>query len=144
MNTLNLKIITPKKVVLEDQVLSVTAPGAEGELTVLPRHVPLFAVLKEGIVTIKSDKNESYFSIGGGYIETDGKEIHLLVSRAFGQNEIDEKEIVEAKAKAERLLRDTKDESERQQAMQTLRRSLVDMKLLSKVKKRSPHTLHTS
>ena len=136
MNTLKLKIITPKKVVLEDEVISVTAPGADGELTVLPMHVPLFAVLKEGVVTVRNGKDESLFSIGGGYIETDGKNLHLLVSRAYGQDEIDEKEIELAHAKAQKLLQEAKDDSERQQALQTLRRSLVDMSLLKRVKRR--------
>lgn len=76
------------------------------------------------------------FSIGGGYIETDGKTLHLLVSRAFGQNELDERDIEEARKKAERLLSESKDESERQQALQTLRRSLIDMKVLKRVRKK--------
>ena len=42
---LHLKIITPKKVVLEHEVRSVTAPGADGEFTVLPRHTKLFSLL---------------------------------------------------------------------------------------------------
>lgn len=136
MKALSLKIITPKKVVLEDEVNSVTAPGLSGELTILPIHVPLFAVLKEGVVTIKKGGDESLFSIGGGYIETDGKTLHLLVSRAFGQNELDERDIEEARKKAERLLSESKDESERQQALQTLRRSLIDMKVLKRVRKK--------
>ena len=136
MNTLNLKIITPKKVVLEESVISVTAPGVSGEFTVLPRHVPLFATLQEGIVTIRDQKNESFFSIGGGYIETDGKDVHLLVSRAFGQDEIDEKEIEQARTRAEKLLKESRDESERHEALLVLRRSLVDMKLLKKTKHR--------
>lgn len=136
MKELSLKIVTPKKVVLEDEVYSVTAPGLSGELTVLPSHVPLFAVLKEGVVTIKKSGDESFFSIGGGYIETDGKTLHLLVSRAFGQDELDERDIEEARKKAERLLSDSKDEAERQQALQTLRRSLIDMKVLKRVRRK--------
>lgn len=134
---LKLKIITPKKVVLEEEVKSITAPGADGELTILPQHVPLFAMLQEGVVRIETGKDEeSYFSIGGGYVETNGKEINLLVTTAYGQDEIDEKEVEKARAKAERLLKETKDEAERQQALSTLRRSMVDMKLLKKVKRR--------
>jgi F-type H+-transporting ATPase subunit epsilon len=139
MKALSLKIITPKKVVLEDEVYSVTAPGMAGELTILPTHIPLFAVLKEGVVTIRKEKDESLFSIGGGYIETDGKTLHLLVSRAFGQDELDEKDIEEARKKAEKLLSETKDETERQHAMQALRRSFIDMKVLKRVRRKGAH-----
>lgn len=63
MKALSLKIITPKKVVLEDEVNSVTAPGLSGELTILPIHVPLFAVLKEGVVTIKKGEMSPCFQL---------------------------------------------------------------------------------
>jgi F-type H+-transporting ATPase subunit epsilon len=122
-----------------DEVYSVTAPGMAGELTILPTHIPLFAVLKEGVVTIRKEKDESLFSIGGGYIETDGKTLHLLVSRAFGQDELDEKDIEEARKKAEKLLSETKDETERQHAMQALRRSFIDMKVLKRVRRKGAH-----
>ena len=46
---LHLKIITPRKVVHKEEVKSVTLPSAEGEITILPKHVPLFSLLQEGI-----------------------------------------------------------------------------------------------
>ncbi|MBI1863153.1 F0F1 ATP synthase subunit epsilon, partial [Candidatus Microgenomates bacterium] len=55
---LHLRVITPKKVVLDEEVASVTAPGAEGEMTILPRHSHLFSQLKEGIVTIRRKNGE--------------------------------------------------------------------------------------
>ncbi|OGK44142.1 ATP synthase F1 subunit epsilon [Candidatus Roizmanbacteria bacterium RIFCSPLOWO2_01_FULL_38_11] len=133
---MKLKILTPKKVVLEEEITSITAPGADGEVTILPHHVSLFILLKEGVVKILSEKEESFFSIGGGYLETDGKEVNLLVSRAYGQDEIDEAEVVKAQQEAERYLKEAKTDTDRQQAMEMLHRSLIDSKLLSKVKHR--------
>jgi len=90
MDTLLLKIITPKKIVLEKEILSITLPTEEGEITILPHHANLFSILKEGIIKIKYNQEEDYFAIGGGYLETDGHEVNVLVSRAYGQDEIDE------------------------------------------------------
>ncbi len=133
---MDLKIITPKKVVFEDSIDEITVPGFDGELTILPKHVALFSMLKEGIVTILKGREETLFSIGGGYVETDGKQVSVLVSRAFGQDEIDEAEIKKAQKQAEELLSKNITEQERKDAMQLLRRSTVDLQLLSKVKHR--------
>jgi len=136
MAILRLKIITPKKVVLEKDISSITLPAEEGEITILPRHANLFSILKEGVIKIKYDGDEDYFAIGGGYLETDGYEVNVLVSRAYGQDEIDEKMIEEAKEKAQKILSQAKTNIERQQAAALLRRSLIDSKLLRKKRKR--------
>jgi F-type H+-transporting ATPase subunit epsilon len=136
MTLLQLRIITPKAVVLEEEIESITAPGADGEVTVLARHVPLFLLLKEGVVTIRKDGDENFFSIGGGYLETNGKQVNLLVSRAFGQDQIDQKEVEAARAKAEQDLKDAPTEEARHNAMLSLRRSMIDLKVLGKIKRR--------
>ena len=131
-----LKIITPKKLVLEKEVLSVSAPTVSGDITVLPRHADLLTLLKEGVITISTDEKDEYLSVGGGYLRTDGKTIEILVSRAYGQDEINEEYTQKAINKAKEVLSQTKDKQERDDALQTMRRSMVDMKLLSKVRRR--------
>ncbi len=132
---LHLKIITPKKIVHEEDVSSITVPSAEGELTILPRHAHLFCMLKEGILTYRGEGVDDSLAIGGGYLETDGKEVRVLVSRAYGQDEIDEKLTQEAIANAEKLLAQTKDTNERREATAVMRRALIDMKLIKRRKR---------
>lgn len=134
---MKLKVITPKKLVMEKEVLSVMAPTVSGDITVLPRHASLLTLLKEGVITIRGEKSEEYLSVGGGYLETDGKSIHILVSRAFGQDEINEQKTQEAIQKAEAILKETKDHHERDEALASIRRSTIDMKLLSKFRRKS-------
>lgn len=139
MKEIKLRIITPKKIVLETEISSATLPAATGEVTILPEHVPYFALLNEGLITIKSKTDESFFSIGSGYVETDGKSINILVSRAYGQDELNEDEILHAKKEAEKLVSIAKTDIERQQALQLLRRSVINIKLLDKIKKNRQH-----
>ena len=87
-------------------------------------------------VTQKEDKEE-YLSIGGGYAETDGKELRILVSRAFGQDEINHEMTEQALANAKKILSESKDKKERLEASTLLRRSLIDSKLLKR-RKRNP------
>lgn len=137
---LTLEIITPKKIALKEEVMSVTAPTVEGVITILPRHVRFFSQLKEGVVVAKKEDEEELFGIGGGYIETDGRRVHLLVSLAYGQSELDEAAVKKAQASAQKLLSESKTTQERHHALGLLRRSLIDAKLLS-LRTRKPHVL---
>jgi len=135
MDILKLKVITPVKVVMEEEVLSVTAPSETGEITILPHHMDLFTLLVEGIVKIKKSVGEDYLSIGGGYLQTNGEEINLLVSRAYGQHEIDEQMTNKAIEEAKKIINQTKDINQRAEANVILRRSIINLKLLKKRKR---------
>src|SRR3990167_2623055 len=120
MNTIRLKVITPRKVVIDKQINSVTVPTADGEITILPHHVHLFSLLVAGIVKIKKADNEDVLAIGGGYLETNGKTVTVLVSRAYGQDEIDRDLTNKAVEEAKRILSKSTDEKERAEAMSVL------------------------
>jgi len=130
--TIHLRVITPKKIVREDDISSLTAVTAAGEITVLPRHTHLFSLLVEGVIKIKKGGTEDFLAIGGGYLETDGKEINLLVSRAYGQDEINQELTEKAIKEAERLMKEAKGEKDLHEAQSLYRRSVVDLKLLRK------------
>lgn len=136
MNTLHLKIITPKKIVLDEEASAVSIPTFKGEITVLPHHTHLFALLVEGVIKIKRENKEDYLAIGGGYLETDGDELHILVTRAYNQSEIDQALIQKSIEDAKKILAGSKNSNERLQASAMLRRSLIDIKLLKKRKSR--------
>lgn len=72
MAKLKLIIITPKNIALEKEIDGVTVPSTEGEMTILPRHINLFALLEEGVVHYWTGEDGEYLAIGGGYVETDG------------------------------------------------------------------------
>ena len=136
-DTIVLKIITPKKIVMEEKVDAVSLPTFRGEITVLPHHTQLFSLLVEGVIKIKKDNKEDYLAIGGGYLETDGEELHILVSRAYNQGEIDQKLIEKSIESAKKILAQSKDLKERSEAMAVMRRAVIDTKLLKKRKPRS-------
>lgn len=132
MTNLHLKIITPKRVILEKDIQSITVPSTEGDITILPQHTHLFSLLKEGVVTYRTAKEEELLAIGGGYLETDGELVQLLVSRAYGQDEIDHKATLKAIETAKSDMKQVKDKEQLQEISTLLRRSLVDLKLLKR------------
>ncbi len=133
---LHVRVITPKKIIKEIDADSVTAPGSEGEMTILTHHTNLFSMLQDGLITIRTKSGEESFAIGRGYLETNGEDLNILVSRAHGQDELDQKETEKAMEQARQALAKAKDHKERVDATMLLRRSVIDSKLLRRKKTR--------
>jgi F-type H+-transporting ATPase subunit epsilon len=99
MQTLNLKIITPERIVLEKQVDRIVAKSTEGELAILPGHEPLVTTLAVDVVRFDSGKDEEFAAIMGGILEVREDEVTVLSDVAELDAEIDE---ARAKAAADR------------------------------------------
>lgn len=130
MSTFLLEIITPEKVAFSDQVSLLTAVSASGVIGILPHHVPLFSRLIEGELKITKGSEESFLAIGGGFIEVTPQKVVVLVTSAFQADELDEKEILEAKKRAEQALIEKPTGQELKEAQVLLRRSNVSLKVL--------------
>jgi F-type H+-transporting ATPase subunit epsilon len=104
---LNLKIVTPEKLILEELVDSVTIPTTEGEITILPDHIPLVAGLASGNIVAISDGEHIPIAVVGGFVETKKEnnltEVTILADFAEHIGDITDEEIEKAKAKAEEL-----------------------------------------
>lgn len=101
---LHLSIITPDQSVYDGDVVSVTLPTTDGEITVLPRHVPLITTIKPGTVVVRSSGHEELFAVSRGVIEVDGSSVHVLADIADRADQLEETAIAEAKERAEKLM----------------------------------------
>jgi len=87
---LTLQIITPERVVFSvGGVESVTLPGAEGELTVLPSHAPLMTALKPGPVVVRRGGEDMDVALSGGFLEVRDDRVVVLADAAERSDEID-------------------------------------------------------
>ena len=105
---LKLKIVTPEKLILEEEVESVTIPTKEGEITVLPDHVPLIAPLASGDIVAFVNDEYIPMAIVGGFLEVKNgdsgiTEVAILADFAEHIGDITEEAIEKAKAKSEEL-----------------------------------------
>ncbi|MFA5773302.1 MAG: ATP synthase F1 subunit epsilon [Candidatus Paceibacterota bacterium] len=104
---LQLKIVTPEKLILEELVDSVTIPTTEGEITILPDHIPLIASLASGDIVAITDGEYVPMAVVDGFVETkkenDLTVVTILADFAEHIALITEAEIEKAKAKAEEL-----------------------------------------
>jgi len=101
------EIVTPERVVLKEMIHQLTAPTIEGEITILPKHEPLVAILKPGVIEMKTEKNQiEVISVAGGFIEVLRNKVIILADTAERAEEIDIKRAEEAKRKAEESIKD--------------------------------------
>ena len=79
-NTLNLVIASVSETLIDSAAVSVTLPGIEGQLTIMPHHEAFVTALKKGIITVRLNKNESReFSIERGVLECSNNRAVILL-----------------------------------------------------------------
>lgn len=101
------EIVTPEKVVLKEQIIQATVPTKQGEITVLPDHIPLVSSLAPGVIEIKKANGESdIMSVSGGFIEVLRNKVVILADTAERAEEIDIDRTEEARKRAEDAKKD--------------------------------------
>ncbi len=78
---MEIKILTANKKLYEGEVEAVTFSGKEGEFQVLENHAPLFSLLTQGEIIVKSDK-ETRISISSGIVKVLNNRIICLVDKS--------------------------------------------------------------
>jgi len=79
MNEFSLAILSPDREWFVGPVVSVVAPGADGELGVLADHIPMVAGLKMGVATVRlANEKILYFAVDGGVLGVQKKGVRLL------------------------------------------------------------------
>ena len=101
MAKLLLEIVTPEAKAFSGEVEMVVLPGVEGELGVLPMHVPLMTQLLPGEVRILQDGKQTELVVGTGFVEVSQTHVSILTDMAMSDTEIDEQAAEEAVKRAE-------------------------------------------
>lgn len=102
--SIELEIVTPERLAYQGTVDSVTLPGSEGELGVLPHHAPLVSMLGVGELRFKRGGQEESFAIAGGFVQVRPDKVVVMAETADLAGEIDLERAQEARREAERAL----------------------------------------
>lgn len=130
---LHLSIITPDQTVFEGEVESVSLPTPNGEITVLPHHIPLLSILVPGSILLYQNNKEYLFAVSRGAIEVDGHSVRILTETADRAADLEEEAIEKAKKEAERLLSEKRGDTEGfAEATALLERELARLKVVRK------------
>ncbi len=103
-DSISLKVVTPVRLVLEEQVDELTAPGPLGQLGILPDHAALMTTLEIGQLGYRKSGAAAVVTVTGGYAEVLDNVVTVLANAAEFPHEIDTTRAEDAKARAERAL----------------------------------------
>jgi F-type H+-transporting ATPase subunit epsilon len=129
-----LSVVTPEKVVFEQDVRSIIAPGSEGYLGVLTDHAPLITALKAGELTVAdSEGTRNEYAVSGGFLEVSGNVATVLADAIETPEEIDLERARQAEVRArERLARRSHPDIDEARAEAALARALNRQRMAGK------------
>ena len=127
-DALTLKIITPERVVLEQEVDEVSACAIDGGFSILPDHIPLVTALANDVFRYKSAGVESVAAVLGGILEVSNNKVTVLSNAAELATEIDEARAKQAKERADAEKTQRKDKLEVYVAEMALARAMARLK----------------
>lgn len=140
-NKLHFEIVTPEKVAFRDEIDSITLPTSEGEITILPKHIPLVTIISPGEIVIKKEGKIHHMAVMRGFLEKSGETIKLITDAAELADEIDERRAEEAKQRAQKAKEAAKNEVEITEATVALERALTRIKVAQRKKHRHSSTM---
>ena len=125
--TLKLEIVTPDAKVYSEDVDMVTLPGAEGELGVYPKHVPLLTTLKPGELRVIKNGRETAMAVGEGFIEIKSDGVSVLTDMALEAEKIDLEAAEKAVASAQAAMKEDHTAEEVAAIQGSLQKALAQM-----------------
>ena len=106
MAKLKLKVVSPERTLFDDEVDEVILPTITGQIAILPHHMPLVAELAHGDIVVKQGETSHVALVYGGFVYVkDGNQVLILADSADHLHELNEVEILEAKARAEAAIK---------------------------------------
>ncbi len=129
-NSFLLRIITPDRIFYENEIEMVEFNTTEGEVGVLPGHIPLTVIIKPGILYISEQDGEKEAALHAGFAEILPDRVTILAETIEWPDEIDEKRAEAAKERAEERLRSRTPETDIARAETALLRAVARIQVL--------------
>ena len=134
---IRLRVVTPSRLVLDEEVDEVTAPGELGEFGVLPNHIAFLSTLVPGELSYKQGSDRVILAISGGYAEVLDNVMTVLAPAAEFAWEIDMVRAQRAKDRAEKQLAElNREESDWEAAAAAMRLAQVRIQVASREARR--------
>ena len=139
MATIQLQVVTPERVVLEEEADIVVARGAEGDLGILHGHEPLITPLATGELMYRTDGQEQFLAISGGFLEVRPDRVVVLADYAERSEEIDRQRAEEARRRAEEALSEHRGTELEAAAAASLQRALLRLRVAERRRHERAH-----
>ena len=124
-----LQLITPQRIVYDEQVDMVIMETVDGQIGVMAGHEPVATVLGLGALKIENDFNTEYYAVFGGFVDISQSDVVVLADICEKADEIDQARAAAAKARAEERVKDSSASIDMMRAQAAMRRALVRLEL---------------
>lgn len=129
-NLIHLEIVTPGRIVFNDDVKSFTAPGIEGMFQILPKHAPFITTIVPGPVKFVTREDETrFFATSGGTVEVHNNQITMLAETITATDEIDVAEAEQEKIEATKILESKEPGIDKEAAKHRLQTAIAKLKV---------------
>jgi F-type H+-transporting ATPase subunit epsilon len=128
-STMKLEIVTPAATVYSEDVDMVTLPGVEGQIGILPQHVPLMTQMAPGEMIVRKNGQDRFLAVGEGFVEITGDHVAILTDMAIAAENIGEAMAEEERQRAAAELRDKLASDEVASVNAALARSLAQLRV---------------
>ncbi|MEP6714143.1 MAG: ATP synthase F1 subunit epsilon [Terriglobia bacterium] len=106
-DTFLLQLVSPERVLVEEQATEAQVPALDGFIGMLPGHAPLLTELKPGgVFTYTSGGQEKVLAVYGGFVEILPDRVRVLADGAEHREEID---LNAANAQLQQAMKDNED-----------------------------------
>ena len=106
-----LEIVTPMAKVYSEKVESVVLPTLQGEVGILPGHIPLMTMLEAGELQVaKTGGGKELLAVDKGFAEVKSDQVTVVTEAAINVDSIDLSDVEEARFRAEAALKAASDQ----------------------------------
>ena len=130
---IDLQIVTPDRLIVQDQVDEVEIPGSEGYFGVLPGHTPMLASLAVGELWYRKGQEKTFLSIAFGFAEVLPDRVTILARLAERAEDIDAERAEAARRRAEERLAQPKSDLDYERARVALLKAMARLQVSGRV-----------
>jgi F-type H+-transporting ATPase subunit epsilon len=127
--TIKLEIVTPEAKTFSDDVDMVTLDGMDGQMGILPQHMPLMTGLVGGEIIVRKNNENIFLAVGDGFVQVTGDKISILTDMAIKADDIDEAKAEEARKRAEERLAQKLSDEDAALVQSSLMHALAQLKV---------------
>lgn len=129
MSTFQLKVVTADRCFFDGEAERIVVRTTEGDIGILPHHVPYVAALGIGGLTIFHDGSSRVAAVSGGFVEVSAEGTTVLARTCEWADEIDINRAREAAERAKALLHQQVSEHEHDVADVKLKKAINRMRI---------------
>jgi len=133
--TIHVDIVSAEKEIFSGLAEAVFASAVMGEVGIYPRHTPMLTRLKPGEVRVLVNGKEEQFYVSGGMLEVQPHVVTVLADTAMRATDVDEAAALEAKADAERALKDKDAKMDAAEAQAKLAEAMAQLRSIERMRK---------